>query len=48
MMRTNSELAQKPQALYKIGLAKLQEGKILYPDVFGELTKDEINTLKKK
>jgi len=48
MMRTNSELAQKPQALYKIGLAKLQEGKILFPDVFGELTKDEIDSLKKK
>jgi len=46
--RKNAEFAQKPQALYKIGLAKLQEGKILFPDVFGELTKDEIDSLKKK
>ena len=38
--RADAKLAQKPQQLFKIAEAKLKNGQILFPDVFGEYKKE--------
>ena len=35
----DAKLAQKPQALFKIAMGKLKQGKIQFPEVFGEYEK---------
>jgi hypothetical protein len=35
----NAKLAQKPQSLFKIAMGKLKQGKIQFPEVFGEYEK---------